>query len=101
MQKFKNWLISRLLKKDKLVAVPESWQVDYVKLAAAKVKNGTALQAIMLEYNELLQDYYAKCSTKELSQMCKDAEIKVKATASKEVMANMLYQEFRMTYEKE
>lgn len=90
-----------MAKKDKLVAVPESWQVDYVKTAAAKVKNGAALQAVMIEYNKLLEDYYNKCSTKELAQMCKDANIKVKASASKDVLVNLLTQEFRMTYEKE
>ena len=43
MRTFKNWLITVLLKKDKLVAVPEKWQVDYVKTASNNVKNTQAI----------------------------------------------------------
>ena len=54
MRTFKNWLITDLLKKDKLVAVPEKWQVDYVKTASNNVKNTQAIVSLIKEYNELI-----------------------------------------------
>ena len=52
MQRFKNWLITILLKKDKLVAVPESWQTEYVQLAGDKVRNKQNIAMLINEYNE-------------------------------------------------
>ena len=51
MQRFKNWLITVLLKKDKLVAVPESWQTEYVQLAGDKVRNKQNIAMLINEYN--------------------------------------------------
>lgn len=100
MQSFKNWLITILLKKDKLVAVPESWQVDYIKTAADKIKNSKAVVALIDEYNSLLKDFFLKHSVKELQETLKDNDIIYKTTMSKEELAELAYQEFKMTYEK-
>lgn len=100
MQSFKNWLITILLKKDKLVAVPESWQVDYIKTAADKIKNSKAIAALIDEYNLLLKDFFLKHSVKELQETLKDNDIIYKTTMSKEELAELAYQEFKMTYEK-
>ena len=69
MQKFKNWLISALLRKDKLVAVPTSWQTEYVKLAGDSVRNKQTIGTLISEYNKLLQDFFNKCSVKELQDV--------------------------------
>ena len=100
MQSFKNWLITILLKKDKLVAVPESWQVDYIKTATDKIKNSKAVVALIDEYNSLLKDFFLKHSVKELQETLKDNDIIYKTTMSKEELAELAYQEFKMTYEK-
>lgn len=100
MQSFKNWLITILLKKDKLVAVPESWQVDYIKTAADKIKNSKAIAALITEYNSLLKDFFLKHSVKELQETLKDNDIIFKTTMTKEELAELAYQEFKMTYEK-
>lgn len=100
MQSFKNWLITVLLKKDKLVAVPESWQVDYIKTAADKIKNSKAIVELIDEYNSLLKDYFMKHSVKELQETLKDNNINFKTTLSKDELAALAYEEFKMTYEK-
>ena len=98
MTKFRNWLITLLLKKDKLVAVPEKWQEDYVKLASNNVKNTQAILSLMKEYNELLLDYFNKCSVKELKEMITDTNIK--GMNSKEQLVQVAYEESKMVYEK-
>ncbi len=100
MQSLKNWLISKLLERDKLVAVPQSWQKEYVKLAADKVKNSQALDLLVNEYNTLLLDYYKRSSVKELKEELEKNNISFKATASKEELINILHKEFKMLYEK-
>lgn len=100
MQSFKNWLITTLLKKDKLVAVPESWQVDYIRTAADKIKNQKAVAELINEYNALLKDYYYKHSIKELQETLKDNDIAYKTSMSKEELAELAYQEFKMTFER-
>ena len=98
MTKLRNWLITLLLKKDKLVAIPEKWQEDYVKLASNNVKNTQAILSLMKEYNELLLDYFNKCSVKELKEMITDTNIK--GMNSKEQLAQVAYEESKMVYEK-
>ena len=88
MQRFKNWLITVLLKKDKLVAVPQSWQTDYVKLAGDKVKKNGTIAMLVTEYNNLLHAELA------------DSDAKVKAGMSKEELVELAYNEFRMTVER-
>lgn len=100
MDKIKNWLITKLLSKDKLVAVPENWQKDYVKMAADKVKNSAAIATIINEYNSLLKDYYEECSLKKLIGLMEENGLPYKTTLSKKDMINSLYEEFKMTYEK-
>jgi predicted nucleic acid-binding Zn-ribbon protein len=101
MQKFKNWLISALLKKDKLVAVPTSWQTEYVKLAGDKVRNNQTIGTLVTEYNKLLQDFFNKCSVKELQEQLADGEVKFKTSMSKQELADLAYKEFRMTIERD
>lgn len=98
MRTFKNWLITTLLKKDKLVAVPEKWQVDYVKTASNNVKNKQAIISLIKEYNELLLDYFKKCSIKELKEIITDTNIK--GITSKEQLVQIAYEESKMTYER-
>ena len=98
MRTFKNWLITALLKKDKLVAVPEKWQVDYVKTASNNVKNTHAIVSLIKEYNELLLDYFKKCSVKELKETITDTNIK--GITSKEQLVQIAYEESKMTYER-
>ncbi len=101
MQRFKNWLITQLTKKDKLVCVPESWQRDYVKLASNELKNKGVIASLITEYNGLLKDYYEKCSTKDLQEELKAAEVDFKASAPKEELAKLAYEEFKMVVEKD
>ena len=98
MRTFKNWLITALLKKDRLVAVPEKWQVDYVKTASNNVKNTQAIVSLIKEYNELLLDYFKKCSVKELKEIITDTNIK--GITSKEQLVQIAYEESKMTYER-
>ena len=98
MRTFKNWLITSLLKKDKLVAVPEKWQIDYVKTASNNVKNTQAIISLIKEYNELLLDYFKKCSVKELKETITDTNIK--GITSKEQLVQIAYEESKMTYER-
>ena len=98
MRTFKNWLITALLKKDKLVAVPEKWQVDYVKTASNNFKNTQAIVSLIKEYNELLLDYFKKCSVKELKEIITDTNIK--GITSKEQLVQIAYEESKMTYER-
>lgn len=101
MQKFKNWLISALLRKDKLVAVPTSWQTEYVKLAGDSVRNKQTIGTLISEYNKLLQDFFNKCSVKELQETLVDGEVKFKTSMSKQELADLAYKEFRMTIERD
>lgn len=100
MSKMRNWLITKLLKKDGLVAVPASWQEEYVRLASERVKVAGTIAKLVNHYNELLVDYYKELSAKRLTEECKKSDIKVKSTTSKEEMADLLYHEFKMTVEK-
>lgn len=100
MQHFKNWLIDALLKKDKLVAVPVSWQEDYVKMAGNQVKQKTAIAAVITEFNNLLKDYFEKCSVKDLQEELTGAEISFKSNMSKAELVELAYNEFKMTIEK-
>lgn len=100
MQRFKNWLITVLLKKDRLVAVPISWQREYVKLAGQVVRDRDAIATLIDEYNEVLEDYFKKCSIKELKKALEKESIAIKANATKKDLIELACQEFRMTIEK-
>ena len=99
MNKFKNWLITKLLQADDLVAVPKNWQKEYVKLAADKVRNGQVIDTIMEEYNTLLTDYLKKCSIKELKDMIKDAGCRVPPSADKDSLLAIAHNEYKMIKE--
>ena len=100
MHKFKNWLISVLLKKDKLVAVPTSWQTEYVKLAGDAVRNKQTIATLVTEYNKVLKDYFDRCSIKELQDTLADGNVAFKSTMNKQELSDLAYQEFRMTIER-
>jgi len=101
MQKFKNWLIDALLKKDKLVAVPTSWQTEYVKLAGNAVRSKETIATLITEYNKVLKDFFDKCSVKELQETLADGEVKFKTNMSKQELSDLAYKEFRMTIERD
>lgn len=98
--RIKNWLITKLLEKDKLVCVPQSWQNDYVKLAAEKVHNKEVIAMLVTEYNGLLQDYYNKLSKEELKTELAECELDLTDKTQAE-LATIAYEEFRMTIEKD
>lgn len=100
MQRFKNWLITVLLRRDKLVAVPQSWQTEYVQLAGEKVRNRQAIGELITSYNELLKDYFKQCSVKEIQEELAEGKIKFKTTMSKDELVELAYNEFRMTVER-
>ena len=99
MGKFKNWLITKLLEKDKLVCVPQSWQKDYVRLAGDKVQNKQIIASLMTEYNGLLKDYFDKCTIEELKEELSHLKETIKDDATKEELVELAYEEFRMTIE--
>jgi hypothetical protein len=84
-----------------MVYVPESWQVEYVKLAGDKVRNGQTTAMIVREYNELLKDFYNKCSIKELKDLLKDAELKIDKDLDKDGLVNLAYNEYKMVIKKD
>lgn len=101
MVKFKNWLITVLTRKDKLVCVPESWQTEYVQLAGDKVRNKAVIGTLVTEYNKLLQDYYKACSIKDLLGICKENDIPTKSNVTKQELVDTLYEEFKMSIQKD
>ena len=100
MTSLKNWLITMLTRKDKLVCVPEAWQTEYVKLAGDKVRNNDTITVLMNAYNDLLKDYYRKCSIKELLATLEEDGKKVPANTSKEDLIGLVYKEYKMSIEK-
>ena len=81
--------------------MPQAWQTEYVKLAGDKVRNQDIIAKLITEYNDLLKDYFEACSAKELQSMCIDGDIKVKAGTPKAQLVEILYNEFRMTIERD
>ena len=101
MKKFRTWLVESLLKRDGMIAVPEEWQKEYVKLAGDKVRNGQTIAELMREYNELLEDYLNKCNMKELKGMIKDAGIdNITADSDKDALVRVALNEYKMKKEK-
>ena len=101
MKKFRSWLIDKLLKHDGMVAVPEEWQKEYVKLAGDKVRSGQTIAEIIKEYNKLLEDYFNKCNMKELKAMIKDAGIdNITADSDKDALVMIAVNEYKMKKEK-
>lgn len=96
-----NKLIDNWARKHSMVLVPESWQIEYVKLAGDKVRSGQTTALIVKEYNELLKDYYAKCSIKELKDLLKDADIKVDKELDKDGLVDLAYNEYKMIIKKD
>lgn len=100
MEKLRTKLVNTMLRHDGLVAVPESWQTEYVKLAGDKVRNGQAIAELIKEYNDLLNDYLDKCSIKELKEMAKNGEIKLPKDADKNTIKDLVYNDYKMRKEK-
>lgn len=101
MKKFRTWLIEKLLKHDGMVAVPEEWQKEYVKLAGDKVRNGQTIAELIKEYNKLLEDYFNKCNMKELKAMIKDAGVtNITADSDKDALVIVALNEYKMKKEK-
>lgn len=101
MRKLRTWIVEKLLKHDGMVAVPEEWQKEYVKLAGDKVRNGQTIAEIMKEYNSLLEDYLNKCNMKELKGMIKDAGItNITADSDKDALVRIALNEYKMKKEK-
>jgi len=101
MQRFRNWLISRLLRKDKLVAVPLSWQNEYVKLIKETNIQTEAITTLINEYNQLLEDFYGKCTIEELRNILTQEQIHFKTTTPKQELIKLAYDEFKMTVAKD
>lgn len=100
MSSLKNWLITILTRKDHLVCVPETWQTEYVKLAGDKVRNNQTMGVLITAYNELLKDYYKKCSIKELQAILEDGDKKAPTGATKAELVELAYTEYKMSIEK-
>ena len=81
--------------------MPTSWQTEYVKLAGDSVRNKQTIGTLISEYNKLLQDFFNKCSVKELQETLADGEVKFKTSMSKQELADLAYKEFRMTIERD
>lgn len=96
----KNKLLTKWLEKDKLVAVPQSWQQDYIKLSGNIVAKKETIRTLVKEYNSLLKDFFKKNTVDELKELLDDGDIKYKEDAPQEVLANIAYTEFKMTIEK-
>lgn len=95
-------LINSMLRHEGLVAVPEEWQTEYVKLAGEKVRNKQAIVEIVKEYNSLLHDYYEKYSIKDLKDLIKDSNIKEPISQlSKDELVELAYNEYKMSFKKE
>lgn len=76
--------------------MPEDWQRDYVKLASNELKNKGVIASLITEYNALLKDYYSKCTIKDLQEELTEGEVDFKTSATKEELAELAYQEFKM-----
>lgn len=101
MQKLRDKILEHLLKHSGLVAVPEEWQKEYVKLAGDKVRSGQAIAELMKEYNKLLEDYLNKCNMKELKAMIKDAGIdNITADSDKDALVRIALNEYKIKREK-
>lgn len=101
MQKLRDKILEHLLKHSGLVAVPEEWQKEYVKLAGDKVRSGQAIAELMKEYNQLLEDYLNKCNMKELKAMIKDAGIdNITADSDKDALVRIALNEYKIRREK-
>lgn len=92
----KNKLIDMLLKKDQLVAVPISWQQEYAKLCGKDIQRDEEWKVLIQAYNDLLKDYYHHLTVAELKEELKGTQIELKSTATKEEMADALFEEFKM-----
>lgn len=99
MEKLRTKLMNNMLRHEGLVAVPESWQTEYVKLAGDKVRNGQLIAEIINAYNDLLQDNLERCSVKELKDMLKDAGAEFPKDAPKEELIRLSFLEYKMKKE--
>lgn len=100
--KLRRRIINNLLKHEKLVAVPEDWQKEYVKLAGDKIRHGQLIQKLMKEYNDLLQDYFSGLSKKDLKDSLKSAGLTGKLDQlDKEELIDLCFKEYKMTWKKD
>lgn len=101
MEKLRTWLVRKLLAYDHMVAVPEEWQTEFVKMGGEIVRSGQAITELIGEYNKLLEDYFNKCNMKELKQMIKDAGIEnITADSDKDALVMIALNEYKMRKEK-
>lgn len=101
MQTFKNWLISKLLEKDGLVAVTTDWQTDYVKLASYKLQHSEAMEMLAKEYNLLLKDYFKLMTVKKLYEYLKSKDVEgIKLSMGKDKLVEVAFKEFSMSFSK-
>ena len=70
-------------------------------MASNELKNKGVIASLITEYNGLLKDYYEKCSVKDLQEELRGGEVQFKASAPKEELAQLAYEEFKMTVEKD
>jgi len=96
----KEKILNYLLKKDNLVAVPKSWKEEFVNLAGEKAQRGIEWSKMIEEYNNLLKDFFNECSMERLKGEAKGAGIKIKAGTPKRVIADQLYEAYKMRIEK-
>lgn len=99
MEKLRTKLVNFLLKRDRLVAVPEGWETEYVRLAGDKVRLGQTLTTVINAYNELLEDNLKRCPITELKSMLKDSGVEVPKQATKESLTELVYNEYKMRKE--
>jgi hypothetical protein len=97
-----NKIIETILQKQGKVAVPETFQKDYVRLSGYKLQQEGALETLVREYNKLLKDYFSGMSTHKLAAYLKSHEIPgVKQNMKKQILVEIAYKAFRMEYTKE
>lgn len=99
MEKLKTKFMNRLLRHDGLIAVPEGWEIEYVKLAGDKVRLGQTITDLIKAYNELLEDNLKRCSITELKGMIKDAGLNIPKGIGKEELIDLAYNEYKMRKE--
>ena len=51
MEKLRTWLVRKLLAYDHMVAVPEEWQTEFVKMGGEIVRSGQAITELIAEHN--------------------------------------------------
>lgn len=100
MSKIIEKIVSNYLNKRNLITVPSDWQKEYVKLAGDKVNSGRAIEKIVKEYNDLLEDFYNRHTAKELREVLESDGQKIKSGLDKDTLVKMAVDEYSMIYKK-